>query len=153
MAQIKLRVELNKGRTGAPIEKLADVSRQLDKFLRALAVDLQIEVKKGEWLAVNFENGSVKYDAALQIDVREIEFRRFNGSIEFIADYDPDSEGSNGLVSDATLLEGRIGTCIDPDEAVNLGIYAAPGSRKPKKWRQISYRSATRVKLMGRFRA
>ena len=138
---------MNKGRTGAPLEKLADVSRQLERFLRALSSDLNVEVKRGEWLAVNFEDGSVKYDAALQVDVRESDFNRFNESIEFVVDYDPDIEGSNGLVSNATLLEfGRIGTYIDPDEAVNFGLYETPTSRKPKKWRQISYRSAVKVK-------
>jgi len=147
MAQIRLRVELNRGRTGAPMDKLADVSRQLERFLRALAADLSIEVKKGEWLATNFENGSVKWDAALQAEVKDTVFHRFNESVEFVADYDPETEGSNGLVSDATLLEyGRIGMHMDPDEIVCLGIYSTPTSKKPKKWRPISYRSTTKVR-------
>ena len=147
MTQIKLRVKLNEGRTGAPMDKLGEVSQQLEKFLRALAADLSIESKKGEWLAINFENGSLNFDAALQTEVKESAFRRFNESIEFIADYDPETEGSNGLVSDLTLLEyGRIGEHIAPDEIISLGMYATPGSRKPKKWRQVSYRTTTKMR-------
>lgn len=147
MAQIKIRIELNKGRTGAPMDKLGDVSRQLERFLRAVADDLEIESKKGEWLAVNFANGSVNWDAALQTEVSESAFRRFNDSIEFLADYDPDTEGSNGLVSDVTLLEfGKIGTHLDPDEVILLGVYSSSKSKKPKKWRQISYRTTHRAK-------
>jgi hypothetical protein len=110
MAQIKLRLELNKGRTGAPLEKLGGVARQMESFLRALALDLKLEVKKGEWLAVNFRNSSVSWDVAYQVEVTEAQFRHFNQCVEFITDYDPDTEGTNALVSDATLLEyGKIG--------------------------------------------
>lgn len=146
MAQIKLRIEMNKGRTGAPLEKLGDIARQIEKFLRALSADLNLEVKKGEWLAVNFKNGSVSYDAAFQNEVSESTFRHFNRCVEFITDFDPESEGSNGLVSDATLLEyGKLGDHIDPDEVIGIGLYTAT-SRVPKKWRQINYRKASSVR-------
>ncbi len=146
MAQIRIRVELNKGRTGAPLDKLGDVARQFERFLRALAADLQLEVKKGEWLAVNFKNGSVSWDAAFQGDVTEAAFRNFNHAVEFITDFDPDSDGTNGIVSDATLLEyGRIGQFLDPDEVVGVGIYGATGVA-PEKWKRIDYRNAARIR-------
>ena len=145
MAQIKLRIEINKGRAGAPLEKLGDITRQLDRFLRALASDLKMDVKRGEWLALNFRNGSISYDAAYQVDVPESKLRHFNQCIEFVADYDPDAEGLNGLVSDATLLEfGRIGERIDPDEAIGLGLYSP--DRKRLRWRRVEYRRASRIR-------
>jgi hypothetical protein len=145
MAQLKLRIELNKGRAGAPLEKLGDITRQIDRFLRSVADDLKLEVKRGEWLAQNFRNGSVSYDVAFQVDVPESKVRHFNQCIEFVADYDPDAEGINGLVSDATLLEfGRLGERIDPDETIGLGIYAP--DRKRLKWRRVEYRKASRIR-------
>lgn len=146
MAQIKLRIEINKGRTGAPLEKLGDISRQMEKFLRALASDMTLEVKRGEWLAVNFKNGSVSYDASFQDDVTDSVFRHFNRCVEFVTDFDPETDGTNGLVSDATLLEyGRIGEHIDPDEVIGIGLYTG-SARTPKKWRQINYRRASRIR-------
>jgi hypothetical protein len=145
MAQIKLRIELNKGRTGAPLEKLGDVARQMERFLRALGADLNLESKRGEWLAVNFKNGSVAWDATYQNDVTDAQFRRFNQCVEFITDYDPETEGTNALVSDLTLLEyGRIGEHIDPDEVIGVGIY--PEGWKKLRWRRIEYRSTSRVR-------
>jgi hypothetical protein len=121
MAQIKLRIELNKGRTGAPLEKLGTVARQMERFLRAVAADLNIDARPGEWLAVNFKNGSVAWDASFQEEVSEAQVRRFNDSIEFITDYDPETEGTNGIVTDLTLLEySKIGDCIDPDEVIGV---------------------------------
>ena len=145
MAQLKIRIELNKGRTGAPLEKLGDVARQFDRFLRAVATDLKVEAKKGEWLAVKFKNGSVSWDAAFQGDVTEAHARAFNRALEFVADFDPDVEGANGMVSEATLLEySKLGNCIDPDEVIGLGIFPSGGGRP--KMRQISYRRTAQVR-------
>jgi hypothetical protein len=146
MAQIKLRIELNKGRTGAPLDKLGDIARQMERFLRSLAADLKLEIRPSEWLAVNFKNGSVSWDSALQEEVAESDVRRFNNCIEFITDYDPETEGTNGLISDLTLLEyGRIGERIDPDEIIGVGIYPSNGQRR-LRWRRIEYRKAGRIR-------
>jgi hypothetical protein len=138
MAKIKVRFELNKGRVGAPLSKLGDIARQAEKFLRLLAVDVKITGRADEWLAVNFRNGSVSYDAEFQGEITPAEVDAFNRNLEFLADYDRDSEGANGLVSSVTALEfARLGTLIDPDEVIGLGIYGR--ERSKPKWRRISY--------------
>jgi hypothetical protein len=98
MAQIKLRIELNKGRTGAPLEKLGCVARQMERFLRALGADLNLETKRGEWLAINFKNGSVAWDATYQNDVTDAQFRRFNHLLVIIS-------GGSALVASKVIGE------------------------------------------------
>jgi len=138
MSRIKVRFELNKGRTGAPMSKLGDISRQAERFLRALAADLKIDSKAHEWLAVNFRNGSVSYDAEFQGDISGAEIDAFNRGLEFLADYDAHTEGTNGTVSHMTVLEfARLGSFIDPDEVIGLGIYGRDPNKL--KWRRISY--------------
>jgi hypothetical protein len=145
MARIKVRFELNKGRTGAPLGKLGDISKQAERFLRALAVDFAIDAKSGQWLAVNFKNGSVVYDAEFQGDVTGAEADAFNRGLEFLADYDPQSEGANGSVSQGTIMEfARLGSIIDPDEVIGLGIYGR-GRAKPKM-RWISYAKTAEIR-------
>lgn len=138
MARIKVRLVLNRGRHGAPLSKLGKISEQMEKFLRSLASDANIETRPGEWLAVNFKNGSVEYDAEFQGDVPQGAAQIFSRDLEFLADFDPESEGLNGAVSTGTALEyARIGTLIDPDEVIELGIY--PGRGGPIKWRNITF--------------
>ena len=145
MAQVKVRIELNKGRTGASLEKLGDVSRQLDRFLRSLSADLKLEAKRTEWLAVNFRNGSISWDAALQVDVSDAQAMNFNRCMDFITNFDPDSESTNGLVSDGTLLQfGKLGEHIDPDEVIGIGLYG--DARTRLKWRRIEYRRASQIR-------
>ncbi len=138
MAHVKLRLIINKGRHGAPLAKLGKISEQLEKFLRALATDCQIDTKPGEWVAASFGNGSVEYDAEYLGDVNAGEAQVFARGLEFLADYDPEGEGLNGMVSAATALEyAKIGALIEPGEDIGLGIYPVRGGTP--KWRTITY--------------
>ena len=97
-----------------------------------------METKPGEWVAANFTNSSVAYDAEYLGDVSAGLSQVFVRGLEFIVDYDPEREGLNGMVSHATALEyARIGSLIDPDEDIRLGIYPARGGEP--KWRSITY--------------
>ncbi len=145
MPRIKVRFAINKGRHGAPMAKLGKISEQAEKFLRALAADCDIETRPGEWLAANFKNGSVEYDAEFQDDVDTGAVQLFARYLEGLADFDPDSEDLNFGVRPATILEyARIGTLIDPDEVIGLGIYKAKGG-KPK-WRSITYNATAALR-------
>ncbi len=145
MARIKVRLIINKGRHGAPMAKLGKISEQAEKFLKVLAADCDIETHPGEWLAVNFGNGSVEYDAEFQGDVNQADAEIFARNLEFLADFDPDSEGLNAAIKPATALEyARIGALIDPDEEIGLGIYS-PFARTPKM-RTITYRVSAALK-------
>ncbi len=138
MARFKIRLVLNRGRHGAPLAKLGRIAEQTEKFLRALASDSNVNTQPGQWLALNFKNGSLEYDAEFQGDVNPGDAQIFARKLEFLADYDADSDGLNGSVSHNTALEfSKIGMLIDPDEVIGLGIYPGRGGRI--KWRDITY--------------
>jgi hypothetical protein len=125
--------------------KLGRISEQAEKFLRALAADCQIQTRPGDWLAANFKNGSVEYDAELPEDVNPGTVQIFSRYVEALADYDPDSGGLNLGVSSATALEyARIGALIDPDEVVGIGIYPSRGGRP--RWRSITYSATSAIR-------
>jgi hypothetical protein len=145
MPRIKVRFKINHGRYGAPMAKLGKISEQTENFLRALAKDCGIPTRPGEWLAANFKDGSVEYDAIFQDDVSVGAIQVFGRCLEALADYDPEIEGLNAVIKPDTALEyARIGTLIDPGETVGLGIYPARGGRL--KWRQISYNATSAIR-------
>jgi hypothetical protein len=148
MVHIKVRFVINKGRHGAPLAKLGKISEQAERFLKLLAADCEIETHPGEWLAVNFGDGSVAYDAEFQGDVNLGAARVFTKYLEVLADFDPASEGLNAGIKPATALEyARIGSLIDPDEEIGLGIYAPdPADTRGLKWRTITYRATAALK-------
>jgi hypothetical protein len=60
MATLRIKLVLNEGRIGIPLEKLAGIATDTKEFLAMLATDLDLPGE--EWIAVNFENGSVIFD-------------------------------------------------------------------------------------------
>ena len=125
--------------------KLGKISEQAEKFLKALAADSQIETRPGEWLAVNFKEGSVEYDAEFQGDVNPGSMQIFTRNLELLADYDSETEGLNLAITPMTALEfAKIGSLLDPDEEIGLGIYGLEA--KAPNWRKITYRSSVMLK-------
>ena len=60
MSDLKVKLELNRGRVGVPLERLAKVAEEARKFLDMFADD--VELGDGEWIAQQFTNGSVSFD-------------------------------------------------------------------------------------------
>lgn len=145
MARLKVRFVINQGRHGAPMAKLGQIAEQTERFLRIFANDLGLKAKPGDWLAADFKNSSVEFQAELPHDVSPAIAQLFSTGLEVLADFDPDSEGLNGRVSEAAALEyARIGTLIDPDEIIRMGVIT-PHKSSPH-WRDITYSNLTTIR-------
>ena len=138
MARLKVRFVINQGRHGAPMAKLGQIAEQTEKFLRTYANDLGLKARAGDWLAADFKNSSVEFQAELPGEVPPSVAQIFSSGLEVLADFDPEVEGLNGRVSEAAALEyAKIGTLIDPDEIIRMGVIS-PHKRSPH-WRDITY--------------
>ena len=146
MARIRVRFRINPGRTGTPLDKLGGIASQSEKFLRFLAADLGLQTRKGQWLAVNFDNGSVSYDAEFVDDSAEIVAENYMRALSIVTEYDPARVDSDlGVVSQNTLLEyAGLGKFLDPDEAIIIGLYNG-SLEKPERWCKLSYRRASEI--------
>jgi len=119
MARIRLRIELNKGRLGIPLHKLALVVTETEKFLRMLGQDARLESGSGQWLGLDFSNGSLAYTAeyAAEVDVKEE--HRFTSEFDNLRRGKPSQR-----VRFATRRQYiRIADPLDEDEVVNFGVY------------------------------
>lgn len=145
MARLKVRFVINQGRHGAPMAKLGQIAEQTERFLRVFANDLGLNAKLGDWLAADFRNSSVEFQAELPHEVSPAVAQLFSTGLEVLADFDPESEGLNGRVSEAAALEySKIGTLIDPDEIIRMGVIT-PHKSAPH-WRDITYSAFTRIR-------
>lgn len=125
--------------------KLGKIAEQTEKFLRAFAADLGVDVKAGDWLAADFKNSSVDYQAEFPREVSPAVAQIFASGLETLADYDPETEGLNGRVSEHVALEySRIGTLLDPDEIIRMGIIP-PHASNPR-WRDITYSALSSIR-------
>lgn len=67
MTTPKIKIQLNKGKRGVELEKLAGIAKETAKFLISLSVDLG--QPEAEWVAYNFENGSVCFEVESKRDL------------------------------------------------------------------------------------
>ena len=55
MNRLRVRVELNRRKSGVPLDELVSVVDETRKFFHLLARDVEIPVERGEWQASNFD--------------------------------------------------------------------------------------------------
>lgn len=115
--QLRVRVILNKGRHGVPLEKLSKVTGELQQFLRDLEKDLGVHDEVG-WQGINFKDGSLDFIAVKNALIEEPQYRAFNDSARRIIKNEPDDRVSRKTRSQYA----KIAAPIDPDEVVFLGI-------------------------------
>ncbi|MDP8990602.1 MAG: TonB family protein [Acidobacteriota bacterium] len=134
MTRLRVRVELNRRKSGVPMEELASVVEETQKFFHLLAEDVGIPVDRGEWLASNFDPESLNFTA------------EFNGpaSIEQIRDFGAAFGGATSLRRETIAQFTHIADFIGEDELVGFGLYQSDEESEPSDWRCLSRRDAQR---------
>lgn len=148
MARLRVRFRFNPGRVGSPMDKLGEFASQTEKFLRSMAFDLGVKAKKGEWLAQNFTNESVAFDAEFADEVVDTVQSRALSVFETITGKEPLEASNRGLVSLDTMAEfSRIGRIMDPDEKFLIGLYRTQLD-EPSDWREVTFRQIAEIRLL-----
>jgi hypothetical protein len=124
MGRLRVRVELNKGRIGIPITKLASVVSAIHKFFGKICEDINVETNLDDWLAVHFEEGSLAFDVENPNIVDDSSASSFNRTLKRIGAFSPAAAGGYSDIPRATFLQfATIAKTIDPDEKVTFGLY------------------------------
>jgi hypothetical protein len=132
MGQIKIKVKLYEGHEGAPLDKLGEIAERCDLFLRSLGKDVGLTIKKGEWIAKNFRDGSVGFDI-LHAGEYDVDYERaFNRGMHDIAATIIKEKTLNGKYSSETLRYfAGIAEPIGLSEKISFGIYQR-GAAEPE---------------------
>ena len=148
MAGLKLRVQFNPGRTGAPMDKLGEFATQTEKFLRSLTIDLGVAAKKGLWLATRFTNGSVEFDTEFAEALKEAEEIKGKQALALILGESTLAAIEQGLVSVGTVAEfSRIGKSLDPDGYFLMGVYQGD-EPEPADFKKVTYRKTAELRQL-----
>ncbi len=134
MTRLRVRVELNRRKSGVPMEELVSVVEETRKFFHLLAEDVEIPAERGEWLASNFDPESLNFTA------------EFNGpaSAEQIRAFGSAFGGATSLRRETIAQFTHIADFIGEDELVGFGLYQSDEESEPSDWRCLSRRDAQR---------
>jgi hypothetical protein len=142
MPLLRVKMVLNEGGEGVPLSQLTDIADEAEKFLRYLVEDAGILVKRGEWLARNFNNESVRFDVEREAHVSHDETKEFNRKFEYVDSIKAERRRLNGEVKHRTLVQyTRIAKALGPHEKIAFGLYRGE-EEKPYRWAPLSKREA-----------
>lgn len=140
MSALRFKMQLNRGRVGVPLHKLAAIVSETQKFLQMLGDDVHLEQEKGKWIGLDFENSSVNFTVEFVGDVEPRQNNEFNAAF-----YEVSTGKPNGRVRSATRFQfARIADHIDEDEVVGFGLYRAEESSAPQ-WCDLSKKLAIEI--------
>lgn len=132
MAKLRLRVELNKGREGVPLNKFAHVVLELKKLVEDLGTQVGISPEKNVWFAHDFANGSGYFTNELAAVAEVEKLGRFNYFMRSLTDLTQD----NGVLAPdlpASLIEQffRVTEPLDYDEPIGFGVFDSDQQSEP----------------------
>ncbi|WP_395642395.1 hypothetical protein [Rudaea sp.] len=137
MSTLRLRIELNKGRIGMPLHKLAQVCQETTRFLDMLCEDIGLSAPKSGWLAEEFENASVDFDVRHPDIISEQLAALGRRALRMVLSDDYDDPALGFAIRIETRRQyKRIGGALDPDEVARFGIYKN-GEQSPEQWFEL----------------
>ena len=134
MNRLRVRVELNRRKSGVPLEELVSVVDETRKFFQLLAQDVEIPVDRGEWQASNFDPDSLNFTAEYSGPASAEQIRAFGSAFG----------GATSLRRETIAQFTHIADFIGEDELVGFGLYQSDQESEPSDWRCLSRRDALR---------
>ncbi len=129
MRSVRIRIELNKGRGGMPLGKMAGIVGETVEFLDSLLADLGIPKTQRLWLAERFDNGSVDFDCRMDSPLEDEKADRVESGLGMVFSNRYGDAATAMLIRPATLRRfARIGARLDPEEKARFGVYRGGGS-------------------------
>ena len=134
MSRLRVRIELNRGGVGVPLDKLASVVQQAQSFFRMLGDDVHIDQSQGDWLGFDFDHESLNFTAEFVGAVTQEQVAAFHSAFD----------GTTPLRRATIAQFARIADAIEEDEVIGFGLYLNEGD-DPGEWRCLSRRDALRI--------
>lgn len=143
VANLRLKIELNKGKRGISLDKLEKVAQEMRRFLEAMGDDIEL-AEPESWVGVDFTNGSLGFATEYRHPVAIPKLTRFNDAIVALAKSDfPQSiqrSTANKFFELANILE--------PDEIAEIAVFDEKNNPLPLHISQNTAVVARRIKVL-----
>jgi hypothetical protein len=112
-----------------------------------LAADLSVDSAKGDWLAINFANSSVSFDAAFEVAASAKVVHAYTAALRAITDFDPLEGVGHPDVSMRTLEQFcRLGEIMAAHEQLGIGLYDGNPAGVPEEWKYLTRGRAAEIR-------
>ena len=129
MAALKIRIELQRPAKGIEMSKLSELAQETQKFLRMIAEDVGLNPNEGTWVAEDFYNQGIGFNAEYQYV--EADPDQVNAYLHAVNDIAQVGRGTHWLVRGIRPLtivqSARLATIAGEGEVLRIGILEDDG--------------------------
>lgn len=129
MSNLRIEIEIHKGIRGIPLEKLAQIVADLQRFLVMLSEDVGLGAEPGGWIGLDFDNGSLAFIAEKTESVTSQQVVEFNAAFVSIVQRHPMPQVRRGTI----YQYAKIADPIAPEEVVTFKLFAPEPEKKPSR--------------------
>ena len=140
MANLKLGIELNKGKRGIALDKLEHIVEEMRKFLVSMGDDIELS-DPASWVGVDFKNGSLGFVTEYLHPVPPLKLARFNNAIVALAK----SEYPQSLRKATANQFFRLASVLDNDETADIAVFNESNAAVPL---EISQKTAMLAQML-----
>ena len=137
MARFRIRLEVHRSESGISLATLAKLPEEAMRLLKLLGEDVQITGLQSDWIATDFEDGSLLFTVESTGEADEDQVRTYRGALNSVISYEPKTEAPAGIRNDTLAQYARLANSIASNESLRMGLFTN-GSERPDEWRDIS---------------
>jgi hypothetical protein len=123
MANLKLRIEFNKGKPGVDLDKLEHVIESMRRFLASLGEDIEL-LDPTAWIGIDFKNGSLGFVTEYPRVVDGGKLTRFNDAVLAVAR----SEYPASLRQQTANQFFNLASVFDIGETADMAVFSESGA-------------------------
>jgi hypothetical protein len=143
MANLRLKIELNKGKRGISLDKLEKVVLEMRRFLESLADDIEL-VEPDSWVGVDFTNGSLGFASEYPHEVAAAKLNRFNETIIALAR----SEFPQSIQRSTANKFFDLAASLEQGEAAEISLFDEHQEPIPMQISYGTYEVARRIRVL-----
>ena len=122
MANLKLRIEFNKGKKGVALDKLENVIESMRRFLASLGEDIEL-IDPTAWIGADFKNGSLEFVSEYPREVDGGKLARFNNALLAMGR----SEFPPSIRESTANQFFNLASVLDAEEIANMAVFSETG--------------------------
>jgi hypothetical protein len=143
MAELRIRIELQRASKGIEMSKLSALAKESQQFLRMVAQDVGLNPNEGVWVALDFYNQGLGFNAEYQYaEVDHDLAATYIHAIDGISSVGPVNNWHVPGIDPLTIVQSaRVAQLADEGETVRLGLLRGD----EVEWRPLTHEKAAAV--------
>jgi len=147
VAQVRIRIHIKRKPGGVPLDRLGKFAQEAQKLVRMIAREVNLD-GDGQWVAKNFQEGSLSFDAEYIGEADESQAKEYGHFLESVdrarrGRGRPDAAAVPTVPSDVLRQYAIVGDTLALGESVRLGVYN--GKPEPEAWCEVTKNESTRL--------